>query len=53
MKKITLIGGGSGTSNLARVLKDDPSYDLSVIVSTSDSGGSTGMIRKEYGEVAL
>jgi uncharacterized cofD-like protein len=52
MKHIVLIGGGSGISNLlpALVKKD---YKISAIIATSDSGGSTGVIRDSYALPAL
>jgi len=48
MKKITVIGGGTGTYNLIMGLKQ---YDvhLSAIVTASDSGGSSGQLRDEFG----
>ncbi len=48
MKNIVVIGGGTGTSTLLKGLKK---YDagLSVIVSTSDDGGSTGKLREKFG----
>lgn len=48
MKKIVTIGGGSGQSELLRGLRQFPNH-ISAIVSVSDSGGSSGMLRKEYG----
>lgn len=48
MKKITVIGGGTGTFVVLTGLK---SYDLDlgVIVSMMDSGGSTGRLRDQLG----
>ncbi len=48
MKKITVIGGGTGTYNLLLGLKQ---YDvsLSAIVTAADSGGSSGQLRDEFG----
>jgi uncharacterized cofD-like protein len=47
-KSIVVIGGGSGSSAALRGLK---SYDidLTVIVTMFDSGGSTGILREEFG----
>ncbi|MDP7088976.1 MAG: YvcK family protein [Dehalococcoidia bacterium] len=47
-KKIVVIGGGSGSSVALRGLK---SYDvdLTAIVTMFDSGGSTGILRNEFG----
>ena len=46
--KILVIGGGSGSSNILRGLKLYP-VDLTVIVTMFDSGGSSGLLRKEFG----
>jgi uncharacterized cofD-like protein len=48
MKKIVVIGGGTGNFAVLRGLK---SYkvDLSAIVSMADDGGSTGILRDELG----
>ncbi|NMB84414.1 YvcK family protein [Candidatus Roizmanbacteria bacterium] len=48
MKKITVIGGGTGTFVVLTGLKVHP-LDLSVIVSMMDSGGSTGRLRDQLG----
>jgi uncharacterized cofD-like protein len=50
MRNIVIIGGGTGTSTLLQGLKKYP-VDLSVIVSTADDGGSTGILRKELGVI--
>lgn len=44
--KITLIGGGTGLSVVARGLRRYP-VDISAIVSVADDGGSTGLIRDQ------
>lgn len=46
-KKIICLGGGIGTVNLVRGLKDRFS-EISVIVSMADDGGSTGRLRRLY-----
>jgi uncharacterized cofD-like protein len=48
MKKIVVIGGGTGNFSVLRGLKN---YDveLSAIVSMADDGGSTGILRDELG----
>ena len=46
--KIVVIGGGTGISNLLRGLKRHP-VDLTAIVTMFDSGGSSGLLRKEFG----
>lgn len=48
MKKITVIGGGTGTFVVLSGLKKYP-LDLSVVVSMMDSGGSTGKLRDQLG----
>ncbi len=51
-KKIVLIGGGHGLSNIVRGFKNED-LDLSIIVSSTDDGGHTGKIRKEFKTVAV
>ena len=46
--KILSIGGGTGLSTLLRGLKNGPCH-LSVIVTVTDDGGSSGRLRKELG----
>lgn len=46
---ITTIGWGTGTFNVLYGLKKNPKYNLAAIVSVSDSGGSTGEIRDQFG----
>jgi len=48
MKKVVVVGGGTGNFAVLRGLK---SYDveLSAIVSMADDGGSTGILRDELG----
>lgn len=48
MKKVTVIGGGTGTFVVLSGLKNYP-LDLSVVVSMMDSGGSTGRLRDQLG----
>lgn len=48
MKKITAIGGGTGTFVVLSGLKKYP-LDLSVVVTMMDSGGSTGRLRDQLG----
>jgi uncharacterized cofD-like protein len=48
MKKIVVIGGGTGNFVVLRGLKKYD-VDLSVIVSMADDGGSTGILRDELG----
>lgn len=48
MKKIVVIGGGTGVFTVLTGLKEYP-YHLSAIVSMADDGGSTGVLREEFG----
>lgn len=48
MKKITVLGGGTGTFVVLSGLKQYP-LDLGVIVTMMDSGGSTGRLRDQLG----
>jgi uncharacterized cofD-like protein len=48
MKKIVLIGGGTGTSILLAGLRAFPAH-ITVVVSPADDGGSTGVLRRELG----
>lgn len=46
MKNIVIIGGGTGTFTLLNGLRKYPSNNT-VIVSSADDGGSTGILRKD------
>jgi uncharacterized cofD-like protein len=46
-KQIVCLGGGIGTSNLLKGLKQYTSH-LSVVTSMADDGGSSGRLRKAY-----
>ncbi len=48
-KKITVLGGGTGTFVVLSGLKRYDDLSLSVIVSMTDSGGSTGKLRDQLG----
>jgi uncharacterized cofD-like protein len=48
MKKVTVIGGGTGTFVVLSGLKQTE-LDLGVIVTMMDSGGSTGRLRDQLG----
>jgi len=52
MKKIVLIGGGHGLSNIVRGFKNED-IDLTIVVSSTDDGGHTGKIRNEFNIVAV
>ena len=49
MKKVVVIGGGTGTFVVLSALKEIPSIDLSAIIAVTDSGGSTRRLRDEFG----
>lgn len=48
MKNIVVIGGGTGSYTLLSGLKSYP-MQLTALVSMTDDGGSTGVLRDEYG----
>lgn len=48
MKRVVVIGGGTGTFTVLSGLRDY-NFHLSAIVSTADNGGSTGVLRDELG----
>jgi uncharacterized cofD-like protein len=47
--KIVVVGGGTGTSVVARALKQIPDYEVTLCVTTFDSGGSAGAALDEHG----
>lgn len=49
MKKITVLGGGTGSYAVLTALKNTPKIDLAAIVTMLDSGGSTGRLRDQLG----
>lgn len=48
--KIVTVGGGTGASRIDEALAKEFS-DLTAIVTSFDNGGSTGILRREFGEV--
>ncbi len=48
MKKVVVIGGGTGTYNVLKGLKNFY-LDLTAVVTMADDGGSTGRLIDEYG----
>ncbi len=48
MKKVVVIGGGTGTFTVLSGLKKFP-VDLTAIVTVADDGGSTGRLRDQFG----
>jgi uncharacterized cofD-like protein len=49
MKKVVVIGGGTGTFSVLSGIKHYNDLDIKAIVTVTDSGGSTGRLRDEYG----
>lgn len=47
-KKIAVLGGGTGIFSVLTGLKKHP-VDLTAIVSMADNGGSSGILREEFG----
>ena len=53
MKKIVVIGGGTGLSSMLMGMKRLEDVDLTAIVTVADDGGSTGRIRDIYNVPAV
>lgn len=51
--KITVIGGGTGTATVLSALAGKEFWDLTAVVAVSDSGGSTGRLRDEFGFIPV
>jgi uncharacterized cofD-like protein len=49
VKRVVVVGGGTGTHTVLSGLKRYADVDLSAIVAMTDSGGSTGRLRDEFG----
>ncbi len=47
-KKIVVIGGGNGSALCLEGLKKYPNFVISAVISMSDSGGSSGRLRKQF-----
>lgn len=52
MKKVVVLGGGTGLSVLLRGLKLFP-VDITAVVSVADDGSSTGVLRREFNVPAV
>lgn len=51
-KSVVIVGGGTGTHTVLRGLKQyTDKIDITAIVSMADSGGSTGRLRDEFGQL--
>ena len=48
-KKVVVIGGGTGAYTVLTGLKKLPNIDITAIVTSADSGGSTGILRDQFG----
>lgn len=48
-KKIVTVGGGTGTPVVLEGLKKNPQNALTAVITVTDSGGSTGRLREEFG----
>lgn len=48
LKKIVVIGGGTGVFTVLTGLRDWP-HELAAVVSMADDGGSTGVLRETFG----
>jgi uncharacterized cofD-like protein len=53
MKKIVLIGGGSGISPLLAELNKKRDTEVSAIVTVFDNGGSSGILRQQFDILAV
>lgn len=53
MKKIVVIGGGTGLSSMLSGMKKIDDADITAIVTVADDGGSTGRIRDIYNVPAV
>jgi len=49
MNKIVTLGGGGGQSRVLEAIKSLPNIDITAICPNTDSGGSTGILRRQYG----
>ena len=53
-KRIVMVGGGTGTHTVLRGLRRyADTVDITAVVSMSDSGGSSGRLRDEFGQLPI
>ncbi|MEK7131469.1 MAG: uridine diphosphate-N-acetylglucosamine-binding protein YvcK [Patescibacteria group bacterium] len=45
---VVVLGGGNGSALCLEGLKKYPNFEISAVISMSDSGGSSGRLRKEF-----
>lgn len=48
MKKVVVLGGGSGLSALLKGIKYVDGIDITAVVTVADSGGSTGVLTQKF-----
>ncbi len=48
-KRLTVLGGGTGSFTLLSGLREHPEFKLDSIVTMMDSGGDSGRLRDEHG----
>ena len=54
MKKIVTVGGGTGSYTVLKGLKQYAAeFEISAVVTMADSGGSTGRLRDEFGQLPV
>jgi uncharacterized cofD-like protein len=51
--QVAVIGGGTGTATVLAALAAKTRWELTAMVSVSDSGGSTGRLRDEFGFIPV
>ena len=49
MKNVVTFGGGSGHTQVLVALKDIPDIKITAVTPSTDSGGSTGILKDNYG----
>lgn len=52
-KEIVVIGGGTGSYTVLTGLKEIENINITAIVASTDSGGSTGRLRDEFGRLPV
>jgi len=52
-KKVTILGGGTGSIAVISGLKEYPDLDIRVVVNMTDDGGSNAVVRDEFGLLPL
>ena len=53
MKRVVVIGGGHGQSQICRSIKNIEDISISAIVTVADDGGSTGRLRRQFSIPAM